>query len=727
MASAPTITPNMPMGQAGETLRVRLRPDLVVRPQFYEGMTHYVVKDPIGLKYYRFKAEEYFLLQQLDGKSTLLEVKKAFERKYRPQTITVDDLVRFCSQLHEAGVAQIDTPEQTEVFVKRRRKKIWKKVRGAAANILYIKIPIIDPERLLTWMYPYFKWIYTRTFVVLSCLLMLSALTMVISNFTEVKERLPDFQSFFNWRTIVYFWCSLAIVKIIHEFGHGLTAKHFGGEVHEMGALLLCLTPALYCDVTDSWLLPNKWHRIWISAAGIYVECVLASLATFAWFYSNPGLFNSLMMATMFLCSMNTIMFNANPLMRYDGYYVLADYLEIPNLRVKANQFFSYAFQEKVLGLEVPVQSYMPRTRRWLFLTYAITSFLYRWFVTLSILFFLNRLMKPYKVYSIGIFFAMWGMIPLVIMPVYQIVKFVRTPGRLRKVKKVRATAFAVSTVALITAILMIPTPLRIKGTLVVAPENPSRIYANTAGRLVTLAVRDGDMVKKGDLIAQLSNLDKQRERSSMQEELELNRVKAAYFSRSKDLEGRRLARQHSTLADELEPVVARINDQISHLYLVADRDGQVIGVPKRETTGSWIRPDKAFCEIANPKKLQAQVIIDQGDVDLLQTGSKAWVKIYGLSERTYRTEIAEIASRNRDEIPAELSNVGGGEIAAEQDKKTGKIKSVSAVFELLLPLDNEDLSLHVGQRGFAKIDGGTSTLAWFIWRTLSKTFHFAL
>jgi len=727
VASAPTITPNMPMGQAGETLRVRLRPDLVVRPQFYEGMTHYVVKDPIGLKYYRFKAEEYFLLQQLDGKSTLLEVKKAFERKYRPQTITVDDLVRFCSQLHEAGVAQIDTPEQTEVFVKRRRKKIWKKVRGAAANILYIKIPIIDPERLLTWMYPYFKWIYTRTFVVLSCLLMLSALTMVISNFTEVKERLPDFQSFFNWRTIVYFWCSLAIVKIIHEFGHGLTAKHFGGEVHEMGALLLCLTPALYCDVTDSWLLPNKWHRIWISAAGIYVECVLASLATFAWFYSNPGLFNSLMMATMFLCSMNTIMFNANPLMRYDGYYVLADYLEIPNLRVKANQFFSYAFQEKVLGLEVPVQSYMPRTRRWLFLTYAITSFLYRWFVTLSILFFLNRLMKPYKVYSIGIFFAMWGMIPLVIMPVYQIVKFVRTPGRLRKVKKVRATAFAVSTVALITAILMIPTPLRIKGTLVVAPENPSRIYANTAGRLVTLAVRDGDMVKKGDLIAQLSNLDKQRERSSMQEELELNRVKAAYFSRSKDLEGRRLARQHSTLADELEPVVARINDQISHLYLVADRDGQVIGVPKRETTGSWVRPDKAFCEIANPKKLQAQVIIDQGDVDLLQTGSKAWVKIYGLSERTYRTEIAEIASRNRDEIPAELSNVGGGEIAAEQDKKTGKIKSVSAVFELLLPLDNEDLSLHVGQRGFAKIDGGTSTLAWFIWRTLSKTFHFAL
>ena len=727
MSSAPTITPMAPMGQAGETLRVRLRPDLIVRPQFYEGMTHYVVKDPLGLKYYRFKAEEYFLLQQLDGRTTLLEVKKAFERKYRPQTITVDDLVRFCSQLHEAGVAQIDTPEQTEVFVKRRRKRIWKKVRGALANILYIKIPIIDPERLLTWMYPYFRWMFTPYFVAFSLLMMCSAGLMVASNWASFMERLPTFQSFFNTRTIIYFWCSLAIVKIIHEFGHGLTAKHFGGEVHEMGALLLCLTPALYCDVTDSWLLPNKWHRIWISAAGIFVECFLASLATFAWFYSNPGLFNSLMLATMFLCSVNTVMFNANPLMRYDGYYVLSDFLEIPNLRVKANQFFSYAFQEKVLGLEVPVQSYMPRTRRWLFLTYAITSFLYRWFVTLSILFFLNKLLKPYKVYSIGMFFAMWGMIPLVIMPIYQIVKFCRTPGRFRKVKKVRATAFFASAVAIITAILMIPTPLRVKGTFVIAPADPARVYAYTPGRLVSLNVRDGAMVKKGDLIAQLSNPDKLRERSSLQQELEINRVKAAYFSRSKDLEGRRLARQHATLADELEPVVSRINNQIASLYLVAERDGQVIGVPKMETTGQWIRPDKMFCEIGDPKKVQAQVIIDQGDIDLLQTGNRAWIKVYGVSERTYRSNVKEIASRNRDEIPTELSHVAGGEIAAEQDKKTGKIKPLSAAYEIILPIENDDLSLHVGQRGFAKIDGGHSTLAWYLWRGLTKTFHFAL
>ena len=303
MSAAPTLAPALPAGQSAEQLQVKLRPDLIVQPQFYEGMTHYVVKDPIALKYFRFKVEEYFLLQQFDGKNTLQDVKRSFERKYRPQTISVDDLIRFASQLHEAGIAQIDTPEQGKVLITRRRKNRWKRVWQFMANILYIKIPIIDPERLLTGMYPYFRWIYTPWFVTFSVGMMLAALTLVASQYSIFAAKLPEFQSFFNWNTIFYFWASLAVVKVIHEFGHGLTAKYYGGEVHEMGMLFLVLTPALYCDVTDSWLLPNKWHRIWISFAGIYVECFLASIATFIWWNSEPGLLNSLMLATMFICS----------------------------------------------------------------------------------------------------------------------------------------------------------------------------------------------------------------------------------------------------------------------------------------------------------------------------------------------------------------------------------------------------------------------------------------
>src|SRR5271156_1080635 len=190
MSAAPTISPAAPLGQAADPLKVKLRPDLVVQPQFYEGMTHYVIKDPLALKYFRFKIEEYFLLQQFDGKLTLQEVKKAFERKYRPQTISIEDLTRFVAQLHEAGIILIDSPEQAKVLIRRRKKNRWRKVWAFLANILFIKIPIIDPERLLTWMYPYFRWIFTRTFVTLSTLSMVIAVSLVVSQWKTFYDKL---------------------------------------------------------------------------------------------------------------------------------------------------------------------------------------------------------------------------------------------------------------------------------------------------------------------------------------------------------------------------------------------------------------------------------------------------------------------------------------------------------------------------------------------------------
>lgn len=727
MSIAPTQAPANPYGQAAEHLKVKLRPDLVVQPQFYEGMTHYVIKDPLALKYFRFKIEEYFLLQLFDGNNTLQDVKRAFERKYRPQTISIEDLTRFVSQLHEAAVVVVDSPDQAEALSRRRRKNRWKKIWGFAANILFIKIPVFDPERLLTWMYPYFSWIFTRTFVALSVGSMLAAITLVVSQWSHFYSKLPEFQSFFNWWTIFTFWISLAIVKIIHEFGHGLTAKHYGGEVHEMGILFLVLTPALYCDVTDSWLLPNKWHRIWISAAGIYVELFLASLATFLWFNTEQGLLNSLAMATMFICSINTVMFNANPLLRYDGYYVMSDWLEIPNLRIKSTQFFAYLIQEKVLGLEVPVQNYMPRSRRALFVTYAIASYLYRWMVTFFIIFFLSQVLKPYKLQALSYMLAVGSLVPLLGMPVYQIGKFLRTPGRLRKVKKARAAAFAAAFVAIVAGILLIPTPLRIQGTLVLSPVDPIEIYAEVDGQLAQLNVRDGQWVKEGDVLANLINHEKEKELIQRQAEHDVNWARAQWFFQSPELEGRAQARRYEQMAEQLEPTLAKINEQLGKLTLTASRDGQLIGVPEPQTLGQWLRPGKPFCTLADPRRLEAHLLIDQSDIDLVPDDATAWVKIYGRSEKTIRSQVTERAPRNSDEIPPELSNIAGGEIAAKPDPHTGQIKPQSAVYEVIIPIDNSNLEFHPGQRGFAKIEAGTHTFGWWLWRLITKTFHFTI
>jgi putative peptide zinc metalloprotease protein len=731
MSAAPTLAPALPAGQSAEHLRPKLRPDLVVQPQFYEGMTHYVVKDPIALKYFRFKIEEYFLLQQLDGKNSLQDVKRLFERKYRPQTITIEDLLRFAAQLHEAGLVQLETPDQAKALITRRRKNQWKRIGQFFANILYIKIPIIDPEKLLNWMYPYFRWIFTNWFVGISLVMMAAALISVLANWGSFTANLPTFESFFNWNTIFYFWISLAVVKVIHEFGHGLTAKHFGGEVHEMGMLFLVLTPALYCDVTDSWLLPNKWKRIWISAAGIYVECFLASIATFIWWNTEPGVLHSLMLATMFICSVNTLLFNANPLLRYDGYYVLSDLLEIPNLRIKSSQFFQYLIQEKVLGLEVPQQHHMPRSRRTLFVTYAIASYLYRWVVTYSILIFLYHFLKPHGLGSISAMLAIGSLVPLIVMPLYQMFKFVKQPGRMRKVKKARAAAYLAAFIVFVAAILMIPTPLQIRGALVLAPEAPDPVYPEVPGQIMKYYVRDGDMVKAGQPIADLSNKDKQRERDGLQTEISVYRAKHDMLATRLDPVSRNEAKVYGSFADDLEPPLEKITEQIGKLTLRAPRDGMVIGLPHPETIGTYLKPGegKPVCEIADPKRLKAVMLLDQGDVDLVKDAKqpKAWVKVYGTGERLIISRVEQVARRNLEDLPPELSNQAGGEIAAKPNQHTGEIEPLSAVYEVSILVDNSDLSLQPGLRGAARIDAGHASFGWWLWRLLAKTFHFTL
>jgi putative peptide zinc metalloprotease protein len=297
----------------------------------------------------------------------------------------------------------------------------------------------------------------------------------------------------------------------------------------------------------------------------------------------------------------------------------------------------------------------------------------------------------------------------------------------MRKVKKLRAASFAAAAVAIVAGILLIPTPLRVQGTLVLAAAKPQEIYAEVPGVLKELRVRDGDWVKAKTIIATLSNPQKLRDRTQFQEQYNVNFAKAMWYGNSPDLDSRGLYMQHFKMARDLEPAIEKINEEIAKLVLVAERDGQVIGLPHPETLGQYVKPGKPFCEVGDPHKLEAHMILDQGDLELVKLNRKAWLKIYGDSEVTWVGRVEEIAKRNREEIPPELSNVAGGEIATKQDPKSGQAKPINAVYEVIIPVDNPDLALQPGLRGFAKIDGGTYTLGWWLWRLATKTFNFML
>jgi putative peptide zinc metalloprotease protein len=351
----------------------------------------------------------------------------------------------------------------------------------------------------------------------------------------------------------------------------------------------------------------------------------------------------------------------------------------------------------------------------------------YRWFVTFAILWFLSQVLKPYKLESVSYLLALFSLVPLVGMPFYQIFKFVRTPGRLRKVKKVRAAAFGVAATALVSGILLIPTPLRIQGSMVLKLAKPEEVYAETEGRLVELNVKNGDWVTKDTVLAKLSNPEKEKERSQRIQDHDVNFSKAQWYRLSSERENRAQTKQFEEFAENLEPMIAKVLEQIGKLTLISHRDGQVVGSPHRETVGQWLKPGKPFCEIGDPRHLEAHLIVDQGDIHLIGPDHVAWIKIYGRAETTYRCRVGEISKRSREEVPTELSNMAQGEVASKPDPKTGAAKPLTAVYEVIIPIDNADLKLEPGLRGTAKIDGGTYTLAWWLMRWWNKMFNFQL
>ena len=231
----------------------------------------------------------------------------------------------------------------------------------------------------------------------------------------------------------------LGFTKVLHEFGHGLACKRFGGECHEMGVMLLVLTPCLYCNVSDAWMVPSKWRRAAIGAAGMYFELVLAAVCTFLWWLSEPGLLNHLCLNVMFVSSVSTLLFNANPLMRFDGYYILADLLEIPSLRQKSAAVIQRKLGAWLLGLRERPDPFLPARRRWMFAVYCMVSSIYMWLVTLSIFWFFYRVLEPYGLKIVGQVLGLAMIVSLIVSPLVRLTRFVLQPARPQEIDQMRA------------------------------------------------------------------------------------------------------------------------------------------------------------------------------------------------------------------------------------------------------------------------------------------------
>jgi putative peptide zinc metalloprotease protein len=727
---------------------LRKRGDLQVNRQVYQGQAWFVVKDPISLHYFRFRPEEYALLEMLDGQASLESLKDRFEAEFPPRRITVEELARFVSTLHRSGLVIGDRPGQGPQLFERRRQRKWKEWVAWISNVMALRFRGIDPDRILDRLNPWLGWIFSPAAIAVFMTFALSALLLVLVNFDVFRSKLPEFNQFFAAGNWLYLAIALGVTKVIHEFGHGLSCKYYGGECHEMGVMILVFTPCLYCDVSDSWMLPNKWKRAAIGAAGMYVEVVLAAIATYLWWNSHPGVFNQLCLDVMFVSSVSTILFNANPLLRYDGYYILSDVLEIPNLRQKATTILGRLASKWCLGIKQPEDPFLPQRRLGWFAFYAVASSLYGWFVTLSIFLFVWNVFKPYRLQVLGQILAgaaIWG---LVVRPMQGMIKFLKVPGRRDEVKAVNLTATVAVAGLVAAAIALIPLPQRVWAPAELRPRGEETVYVSVAGRLEQLLVKPDQKVTRGETLAVLLSVELDLEIAELEGRKQQAESRLASLQRERFNDpsaGLELGTVQETLKSVVEQLERKRRDR-AELVLVAPRDGIVIPTPSQrsqpdpngrlpgwsgnpldeQNLGATFTPGTVLCMVGDAERFEAVMVVDQREVEFVRRGQPVDLKLDAFASRTFSGTVDQIAETHIESGSERLSVKAGGGVPTKTDE-SGRETPISTSYEALMILDDAEGVFTPGMRGTARIKVGSRTVGQWLLRLLWETFNFRM
>ena len=332
-------------------LRPRLRTNARIHRHVYRGKTWHVLQDLTNQKFHRFTPATHSVIGLMDGHRTVHEIWLLAAESLGDEAPTQDDMIRLLAQLHMADVLQSDVPPDTAELLERNQKKVRRELMGRFLNPFAVRVPVLDPERFLTRGLPFVRPLTGWIGVALWLAVVVPAVVLVGSNWSGLSEGFVD--RVLTPQNLFLIYLIFPVIKALHELGHGFVARRFGAEVHDMGIMFLVFTPIPYVDASSASALPQKTRRALVGAAGMIVEVFVAALAFYVWLNAEPGAVRTVAFNAMLIGGVTTLGFNANPLLRFDGYYILADLIEIPNLRSRSNAFIGYLMERYVLSHRV--------------------------------------------------------------------------------------------------------------------------------------------------------------------------------------------------------------------------------------------------------------------------------------------------------------------------------------------------------------------------------------
>ena len=692
----------------------RLAAHAQIHRQRFRGQTWYVLQDYQSGQFHRLSPAANQIVCMMNGRRSVQEIWDTLSERIGEveEQPTQDEVIRLLTQLHQADLLHGGLLPDMDELAERSRRRTRREVLMRAVNPMAVRIPLVDPERFLTLTMPIVRPVFTTAgFVVWLAVVGFGAMLAIWHWQSLMSDALAHA---FSVQNLLLMLIIYPVIKAIHELGHGYAAKAWGGEIHELGVMLLVLMPVPYIDASSASAFQQKWRRALVSAAGIMIEALLAALAMMFWVLAEPGLARAIAFNVVLIGGVSTLLFNGNPLLRFDGYYALCDVIEIPNLGSRSNRYFFYQARRLVLGMRDEDPPVTARGEAAWFLSYAVVSFLYRLFIMISIALFIAG-----QLFFFGVLLAMLTIVHSLIWPIAKGVRYLATSPAVRRRRGRAVLAGAVAGAAIWGLFFLVPLPYSTVSQGVVQLPESSFVPALTGGFVTEIEAVPGQTVEAGMPLIRMQNIELQSRLAIQLKALEELKVRKHASETTDRIQARLLAEQiRHTVGD-----IALTRQQLGELTIRSTRPGRFVMPRAGDWPGRFVPKGQALAYVVAPDDPVVRVVIEQARVDLVLRRTRS------ISVRLIEDMDTVLAARVVREVPMArkllpspaLSTQGGGQIVSEGG--AGAQQAFEGMFNFDLALSEMPDTAFIGTRAYVRFDHGRATLAFRIGREVRQLF----
>ncbi len=644
-------------------LRIRLRPSVTAQRQAYRGERWIVLQDPLRNQYYRLRPAAYEFVARLRPDRTVEEVWKECLERSPDETPGQEAVIQLLAQLYHANLLQYDFPADAAQLFNRYQKARQRELQSRLLNIMFARFPLLDPDAFLVRALPWVGKLISGWGALIWLAVVGAGLKVAADHFSALRDQA---QGIIDPGNLILLYAGLVLLKSAHEFGHAFFCRRFGGEVHAMGILLMIFTPIPYMDATSAWGFRERWKRVLVGAAGMMVELFFAAIAALVWVNTGQGTLHALAYNMMFIASVSTILFNLNPLLRFDGYYILSDLVGIPNLSQRASGQLRHAAERHLFGLKKEPSPAQTWSEAFWLSAYGIASGIYRIIIFGGIL-----LIVADRFLLLGIVMAAACAVAWVARPVLRLAGYLASSPRLDR-HRVRACAVTAVLLACILGFLeFVPLPHHFRAPGILRSLEWRQVHNLTAGMVSRLAAKPGQLVEAGAPLLEMVNREL---------DLEIMRVQA----HRDEIEARlRQALQEAipnlkpleSLLDAADQTLRKLEADKAALTVRASQRGIWVGLDLEMLAGSWLAKGSPAGLLVSPSGFQFEAIVRQEDVDRLFTQQfpGAEVRLHGQSGQVLPVSGLKIIPGDRRDLPsAALGWRAGGPVATSPTDPDG-------------------------------------------------------